>query len=98
MDQYETVCHHCGFDFPMQGQEEIKRTGLAYSKIGDIALIVGQVATAIGCVLAVIYFIVFVLALHIFQAFTTAITFFVQLALFVVFVRIYDMKQSRSPK
>jgi hypothetical protein len=59
MGQTDTVCPHCGYDFPShrvsrRDREREQRTGFAYSGIATLALIVGQAVAAVGCLIAVV--------------------------------------------
>jgi hypothetical protein len=86
MEATQAVCPHCGHDFaPPPGEH---RGGPAYSVVADIALLVGTVLAALGCLASLI---AMAIALwH--QEWLTAlvycpVAFFYQLALLVVFVR-----------
>ena len=52
MSPTETICPHCGHDFPIgevSRPTTIRRAGLAYSNVAHIALIGGEVSAVFGC-------------------------------------------------
>ena len=50
MEGTATLCPHCGYDFPSEGQEP---TGLAYGRLAQFSLLVGMVLSGIGAVLGI---------------------------------------------
>lgn len=96
MGMTAVVCPHCGYDFPTQPCAVPERSGIAYSGLADVALIVGQFAAAFGAVIALVYVAVLLLSLHFLHAVIAAIGFLLSLASFVVFVRISDMNDNRT--
>ena len=88
---YDAKCSHCGYDFPIMEHSE-EPEGLAYSNLGDLALIIGQIAAALGCVLSVIIGFFMLFMGNFFAGFIICpLSFFLQLAQFVVFVRVQNM-------
>ncbi len=85
------VCPQCGYDFPLQ-QSEKKRRGIAYSGLGDWSLVVGMVCSALGAVLMLVFVGAALLDRNSRLAFSSLITFFILLALYVVFQRVADME------
>ena len=96
MGQMDAVCPHCGYDFPTQEPEAPEPSGIAYSGLADIALIIGEIAATLGAIMALFYVVMLLLGLHILHALVAVIGFFVSLANFVVFVRIRDMGRNRT--
>ncbi len=96
MGQTDVVCPHCGYDYATHESEMPESVGLAYSGLADLALIIGQVMTAISCIITLIYGVIFLLSFHFLLALGAVIGFFLSLANFVVFVRIRDMKDNRT--
>jgi len=89
MGATEKVCPHCGYDFTPCADERRRRTGIEYSFLADIALIVGGIVAAFSCIGSIIYSILMVFALNFWQAFVIGpIIFFLNLAMLVVFLRI----------
>jgi len=73
------------------------RKKIAYSKWADLALIIGQIVSILGCVLTIVYSIIAILRGGFAQALIVGpIMFFMQLAAFVVFVRVQDLTKSQS--
>ncbi len=88
--QTDVRCSECGYDFP-DNPTNVPRTGLAYSAIADISLMVGGIAAGIGCVLAIIAGIGATINQEWWDAFFVApISFFLCLAMLVVFIRIQN--------
>src|SRR5947209_3580741 len=54
MGQTDTVCPHCGYDFPDLPAGSRQRPGLAYSGLATLSLIVGQTIAGLGCLSAVV--------------------------------------------
>jgi hypothetical protein len=69
MGQTDVICPNCGHDFRdwppsssppssassyRAASRPVERTGLAYSNVARLALIVGQVMSGLGCIVAVI--------------------------------------------
>lgn len=89
MAAMETVCPHCGYDFPVQAA---RREGIAYSRLADIALLVCTIVSGIGCVVVIFAVVAAILEGHLLIALIVGpIVFLEQLGLFVVFVRIQDV-------
>jgi hypothetical protein len=89
MGEADVVCPHCGYDFPPEPDSSQRRIGLEYSVWADIALIVGAVVAALGCLGSAFYSVAMVLTREYVQGLVVGPTsFFVSLALLVVFVRI----------
>ena len=93
MDQYGAECPHCGYDFPLaqKGNGEYRR-GIAFSAIGDVALCVGEALMAIGCILAVIASVYYILTGQWHNGLVRApIAALVWFMLFVLFDRVRKM-------
>ena len=90
MDAMAAFCPHCNYDFPTH-ERKSERRGIAYSGLADLALVVGMVAAALGCISALFTMFMALLDKQISLAFMSAITFFVLLALYVVFQRVANM-------
>ena len=56
MGQTETVCPSCGFDFPadVAGRDASEKSGLAYSPLARLALVVGAMAAGLGCAIVLV--------------------------------------------
>jgi hypothetical protein len=92
MGAMDVRCPACGYDFPDEPRDE-SRTGLAYSWLADIALIVGGVAAGFGCLGAVLSAVAALMNQRYVEAFVYApIVFFVCLANLVVFLRVQSIK------
>ena len=91
MDAMAAVCPNCGYDFPLAAPPKSAHRGIAYSGLADIALVVGMLATALGCIMVLIVIGAALLDRNFPLAFSSTISFFVLLALFVVFQRVADM-------
>ena len=88
--QTDVRCPECGYDFP-DHPRNVPRTGLAYSAIADIALIVGGIAAGVGCIRAIIAAIVATMNQRWWDAFFVApVSFFLCLAMLIVFIRIQN--------
>src|SRR5438445_10174190 len=84
----EATCSHCVYDFPLSEP----RTGLAYSRLADVALVVGIVVAGLGSVAAAVGSIVALLHGEWSEGLVVGpIAFFLQLALLVVFVRVQKL-------
>src|SRR5262249_33099807 len=87
LDVAAVVCPHCGYDFP-PGDTALRR-GLAYSRLANLALVVGIVAAGFGCAVAAVSSVIALLRGEWSLALIAGpLAFFLQLALLVVFVRI----------
>ena len=85
------VCPHCSYDFPLQKSDKPEPRGIAYSALADFALVIGIGCAAVGA-LTMLFFIGTALLSHKFGvAFSGVLSFFLLLALYVVFVRVADM-------
>ncbi len=90
----EVVCPECKRDFryflPPPRSE-----GLAYGRLAEIALVIGQIVAGLACVLALIRCIVALVHGEWLQAFLSGpIAFFVLLAVLVVLMRAQDAGRS----
>ena len=92
MQAKDILCPHCGYDFPSPATDSVsRRTGLAYSTLADIALIVSNLCCALGSLAAIFASLVFLYHQEYFNALVYApFCFFVQFGLWVVFTRIQD--------
>jgi hypothetical protein len=96
MGMMDRVCPKCGYDFPSPKlPREAGPEGLAFSPLGDIALMVGQVITALQCVIAVLFAVYSLFTLHPIQSFVSIVSAFLSLALLVVFTRVQDIGKRR---
>jgi hypothetical protein len=98
MGANESVCPHCGYDFPLEADDSnrscgIHRHGIAYSKLADIALIVGIIAAGFGCMAAILASVGLIVEGRVVEGLVGGpIAFFLQLAMLVVFVRVQKIK------
>lgn len=91
MGQTEVVCPECGFDFPDEPTRPNK-SGLAHSPLADIALVVGGVAAGLASVASIFGGIVAAMHGDFWNGLVVApISFFLCLAMLVVFVRIQEL-------
>jgi hypothetical protein len=87
MGMMDRECPHCGFSFPPSMRR--REPGFIYSRMADLALIVGSVASGLGCVGTVISAIGFLLNGNLGTALILCpLAFFIQLAMMVVFIRV----------
>lgn len=96
MSVSQIVCPHCGYDFPLQARtgttQTAQKKGIAYSPLADFALAIGMLFTALGAIVSLIGIVVLTLSGHYATGLIQApISFFMSLALFVVFQRVADM-------
>jgi len=96
MGMMDRVCPKCGYDFPPANPRESGPEGLAYSPLGDIALMVGQVIAALQCVIAVLFAVYSLFTLHPIRSFVSIVSAFLSLALLVVFTRVQGMGEKRT--
>ncbi len=92
MKTLDLVCPHCGYDFPPSEPSDpqgLRREGIEYSALADIALLISALAAALGCVASL-----WMIAVSLFatQRWIDALvlyplTFFLQLGMLVVFLR-----------
>jgi Uncharacterised protein family UPF0547 len=81
------VCPHCGYDFPPGSPD--RRRGIVYSPLADLALIIGIVAAGLGCAVALVGSVFALLRSQWLEALIVGpLTFFLLLAMLVVFVRV----------
>ena len=88
MEAREIVCPHCGYDFPPEPSiTQIKR-GIEYSALADIALGIGAVAASFVCIGSVLGSLIALVQGQFVNALVYGpISFFLSLAMFVVFIR-----------
>ena len=96
MGQTETICPHCGYDFPIVEPEPPEPSGMAYSNLAEIALVVGEVAAIIGAIASLSYAAILLLSLDIISGLIAVIGGLLSVANFVVFARIRDMGATRT--
>ena|SRR5438309_2159907 len=90
MGTTEAVCPHCGYDFPPV--ERGYRKGIAYSRLADVALIVGTIAAGLGCLGSVIgAFVALLRGDWLTGLVLGPLAFFLQMAMLVVFVRVQKL-------
>ena len=89
MGAMETVCPHCGYDFPNAAGP--RKEGVAYLRLADVALIVSTIAAGFGCLAAVGAGVVALVEGDWRGLVASPIAFFLQLGLLVVFIRIQDL-------
>jgi hypothetical protein len=88
MGAREIVCPHCGYDFPDPPRMEQRNRGFEYSVLADIALGVGALVAMIVCVGSVLGSIAALFQGELVHALLTGpISFFLSLAMVVVFLR-----------
>jgi vacuolar-type H+-ATPase subunit I/STV1 len=93
MAQTATICPHCGYDFPTPSATNRERTGFAYSGIATLALIVGQLVAALGCLGSIIGCVVSLVQGDWLQAFVFGpILALLMLGILVVFARTLDVR------
>ena len=91
MGQADVRCPECGYDFPDMSPK-VPKTGLAYSRLADIALIVGGIAAGMGCFGAVCATIISAInQAYSITFFYAPVSFFLCLAMLVVFIRIQNV-------
>ncbi len=91
MKAQDTVCSHCGYDFPLEPEPRLKRTGFFYSAWAEIALMAGAIVAAFGCVVWAVASVAAVILGNYLQGLVFyPISFLVSLAMLVVFVRIQN--------
>jgi uncharacterized membrane protein YvbJ len=90
MGTAEIECPHCGYDFESASMQVVsRRAGIAYSPMADIALHISMVSAVCGCVASVFVGIASLLHGEILAPLIYCpIAFFLQLGMFVVFVRV----------
>ena len=87
MMQKEEVCPYCGFDFLSENPRDV-RTGLAYTTLADIALMIGSTVAAICCLGMILYSVGSLIQGRILEGLVGGpIGFFCSLAILVVFLR-----------
>lgn len=96
MSVTETVCPHCGYDFPLLGYPNATRSpeknGIAYTALGDFALVIGMVISGLGAIGALVAGVLLTAGGNYFAGLVQApLSFFMSLALYVVFQRVADM-------
>lgn len=87
-------CDHCGESLTAKGvvENEIEREGFAYGQLAGFALVMGQIATAIGAGLCLYVAVVSIFRLDFFSGFFNGmIMFFIMLALYVTFKRVENL-------
>ncbi len=90
MAQTEAACPHCGCDFPSE-VAPTERKGLAYSRVADFALVIGQGVAGLACVAAMVGCVASLLSGKWVDAFIRGpIVAVLLLAMFVVFARTLD--------
>jgi hypothetical protein len=94
------VCSECGREFA--ADEWLARPpgpnekGAAYSCWAEIALVIGQFVSILGCVIAVLAAIICLVRFEIVALFLAVLSFFYSLGLYVVFTRVQGMGKDRS--
>lgn len=102
MGATQAICPQCGYDFPPQSPPRFNslglannpkdKRGIAYSPLAGCALSIAMLLTGIGALASLVGAAVFILAGKYAEGFIQApLSFFLSLALFVVFRRIADM-------
>jgi hypothetical protein len=87
LDSGAVVFPHCGYDFPPSNPNP--RRGIAYSFLANVALFIGTVAAGFGCLAAVIAVVSGLMKGDLMTALIHGpLTFFICLAMLVVFVRV----------
>jgi hypothetical protein len=74
---------------------EAGKSGIAYSGWADLALFVGQIASILGCISAIVYTVFQVFKEKYAALYLGPFAFFYSLALYVVFTRVGDMSKER---
>lgn len=87
MGMRDVVCPHCGHDFPSIDSAPPTRKGIAYSAIGETALVIGQTLSGLASVLLLFCGIASLFQIELRVAFAYAAGSVLCLALYVVFVR-----------
>jgi len=91
IDAMATVCSACGWDFPDEPAPP-RREGWAYSRLADIALIVGMVAACLGSLSAILGTVFALLRGNLSEGLIAGpLCFFLCFGMFVVFARVQDM-------
>jgi hypothetical protein len=90
MGQMDVVCPKCGYDFP--DPPVVPRVGIAYSKLADLALMVGGVWAGLASLGFVASGVMALADARYLEAFVVAPTgFFLCLAFLVVCIRIQNV-------
>jgi hypothetical protein len=94
------VCSECGREFAPDewiakppGPNE---KGGVYSWWAELALIIGQFVSILGCVIAVLAAIICLVRFEIVALFLAVLSFFYSLGLYVVFTRVQGLGKKRS--
>ena len=92
----DTVCPHCGYDFPAVANASARATrSFPYSPLADLALIAATFAAALGCLITLIAGVMALLNGALLYALVVVpIAFLIQLGSLVVFLRIQDMDKA----
>jgi hypothetical protein len=98
IDPLAVECPRCGWDFAENPGPPVHRglgSTFVYSPLAEAALVVGQLVAGLGCVLALGGTIVALISGNWLAALVQGpLTFFVLLALLVVFLRVQDLRPS----
>jgi hypothetical protein len=87
----EGVCPHCGYDFP-ESPKAAQARGLLYSPLAEIALVAGQVAAALACLVIVIGIVRAAMGGELVTALVEGpLLFLMVLGVFVAFGRVRDL-------
>ena len=83
-----TVCPHCGYDFPPEDASD-RRSGLAYGRLAQLGLLVGQVVSGLACIMVLVESVLALLSGQWLDAFIRGpIVALLLLGMFVVFARV----------
>ena len=92
MEATAASCPHCGYDWSTQ-QQSPGGAGWEYSALADIALMVAAVASGLGCIATLIFFLYSIANSHWLQAFVICpLAFLYQFGFVVAFTRIGGMR------
>ena len=91
IDATARTCPHCGYDFPLQPPVKPERSGLAYSGFANLSLFLSMIFVTLGALSMLALMVVSLFAADFLRAVVAIPSFFIFVALYVVFQRAADM-------
>ena len=96
MGQTDVICPNCGHDFRQSSAAapgRYRRTGLRYSPLATLALVVGQIMSGLGCIISVIVCVVALISEEWVTALISGpVSALYSFGMMVVFARAQDME------